>query len=645
MALTGLVYNATQVNDRELWRRSLAEAGLTLVDGSFEEGATANSKTDAVWYIAGGQCYTWDSTFPRDVPAKSTPATTGGVGLGAWVIVANPSTNFVFTDIGNLKNGVTIGGKAVDLSSVPEGTKVSWMGYYSQSDGGSNWGRVRFGAHVEDGGSIFSIDANTYVEANLKGGKVSNRKFGAIGNGEASRDIDTLVHQKWIDYGIANDVELRASIGDYALTRGLLVTFSNRESLIISGVGNAWKRYREPEGMKCARFFASSNAIWSDGDALISTNKPSLWFRTTLTLEKIQFVGDNDISDSVDTGVVNGVYSQVNTEIEKCGFYRCKIGTHLDSGGNSVTQSRYSKCSYAGIRADGGDSQYTNNFFDNMRRDEDDGTSYRGSAIYIAKGNNSNVTGGKIEACQKGVYLYRTQGINVSGINFDFNRNHILIASDLEEQAYIARSINIVGNRFLAAGNAFIRATNNTTQRSTINIVGNSFARGNSGAFDGNMTGLRPVGAYPDTNFMQFIQSGGKFGGFDVTFTGNNTLLASNSLSIFFDTPGTLTMDDFSDEFISVDNRQDGKVVRPAREFLLNAVPTYGTWRQGDVINLRFPTKNGTQQYICTLGGTFGGGTDPIFQANGILGAVKGEPATDITTLLTSLRNAGLIKT
>lgn len=47
--------NNNLLNDRELWRRSLAEAGLTLVAGSFEEGATVNSKTDAVWHISGGQ--------------------------------------------------------------------------------------------------------------------------------------------------------------------------------------------------------------------------------------------------------------------------------------------------------------------------------------------------------------------------------------------------------------------------------------------------------------------------------------------------------------------------------------------------------------------------------------------------------------
>lgn len=71
-------------NLREQWRRQLAEVGLTLVDGSFEEGATANSATDAVWHIAGGQCYTWGGDLPKTVPANSTPDSTGGVVDGAW---------------------------------------------------------------------------------------------------------------------------------------------------------------------------------------------------------------------------------------------------------------------------------------------------------------------------------------------------------------------------------------------------------------------------------------------------------------------------------------------------------------------------------------------------------------------------------
>lgn len=84
MALTGLIYNTSKENDREQWRRSLAEAGLTLVDGSFEEGATVNNNTDAVWYIAGGQCYMWEGALPKVIPERSTPASTGGVAEGAW---------------------------------------------------------------------------------------------------------------------------------------------------------------------------------------------------------------------------------------------------------------------------------------------------------------------------------------------------------------------------------------------------------------------------------------------------------------------------------------------------------------------------------------------------------------------------------
>lgn len=86
-SIAGINDNFEQ-NSREQWRRSLAEAGLTLVSGSFEEGATANSSTDAVWHIAGGQCYTWNGTLPKSVPADSTPTSTGGVGPGAWVSVS-----------------------------------------------------------------------------------------------------------------------------------------------------------------------------------------------------------------------------------------------------------------------------------------------------------------------------------------------------------------------------------------------------------------------------------------------------------------------------------------------------------------------------------------------------------------------------
>lgn len=92
-------------------------------------------------------------------------------------------TDYTFKNISDLKIGKTIEGITIDLTKLTAGSKVSWMGYHVQSDGGSNWGRIQFGAHTEDGGKIFSIDSNTYIEANLLGSAVSVLKYGAKGDG------------------------------------------------------------------------------------------------------------------------------------------------------------------------------------------------------------------------------------------------------------------------------------------------------------------------------------------------------------------------------------------------------------------------------------------------------------------------------
>ena len=60
-------------NAREQWKRQMADAGLNLVAGSFEEGATVQNATDAVWHISGGQCYTFSGELPKTVTAGSVP--------------------------------------------------------------------------------------------------------------------------------------------------------------------------------------------------------------------------------------------------------------------------------------------------------------------------------------------------------------------------------------------------------------------------------------------------------------------------------------------------------------------------------------------------------------------------------------------
>lgn len=58
---------------------------------SFEDGATLTLPNQVLRYEATGEYYRWDGAFPKAVPAGSTPASTGGVGLGAWVSVGDAS--------------------------------------------------------------------------------------------------------------------------------------------------------------------------------------------------------------------------------------------------------------------------------------------------------------------------------------------------------------------------------------------------------------------------------------------------------------------------------------------------------------------------------------------------------------------------
>lgn len=57
--------------------------------GSFDTGVTVNTKNELVVFTDGK--YRWSGKLPKIVPAGSTPASTGGVGLGAWVSVGDAS--------------------------------------------------------------------------------------------------------------------------------------------------------------------------------------------------------------------------------------------------------------------------------------------------------------------------------------------------------------------------------------------------------------------------------------------------------------------------------------------------------------------------------------------------------------------------
>ena len=129
-------------NLREQWRRQLAEVGLTLVDGSFEEGATANSATDAVWHIAGGQCYTWGGDLPKTVASDSTPDATGGIGLGAWGSVGDATLRSELSSnsgssLSGHSNGLSVAENLNNL--LAKSQFVTPEQFYSNHPGETDW--------------------------------------------------------------------------------------------------------------------------------------------------------------------------------------------------------------------------------------------------------------------------------------------------------------------------------------------------------------------------------------------------------------------------------------------------------------------------------------------------------------------------
>ena len=75
---------------RWLAQQAIAQFGWILID-SFQDGADITIPNQALRDEDTGEYYRWDGTLPKHVDAGSTPATSGGVGVGAWVGIGDAS--------------------------------------------------------------------------------------------------------------------------------------------------------------------------------------------------------------------------------------------------------------------------------------------------------------------------------------------------------------------------------------------------------------------------------------------------------------------------------------------------------------------------------------------------------------------------
>jgi hypothetical protein len=106
----GNAMNVADISSKEAAR--VAAAGLTPVD-SFAVGATLNSTFEVLYYAVERKFYQWKGAYPKVVAPNSTPASSGGVDVAAWVLLNN------ITALDTMSN-VAFTGNYEDLESAPD---------------------------------------------------------------------------------------------------------------------------------------------------------------------------------------------------------------------------------------------------------------------------------------------------------------------------------------------------------------------------------------------------------------------------------------------------------------------------------------------------------------------------------------------
>ena len=135
------------------------------------------------------------------------------------VLADDAIETLLINDLSQAYTFKTVALMQASLIVFPVGKKIFWQGYHAESDGGSNWGLVKAGAGINDGGSEFTLADGRHVAANLKGQRISANKFGAQDGADSTSAI-----QAALDLG---SFPLPADATNVTLNSGTYITSAN----------------------------------------------------------------------------------------------------------------------------------------------------------------------------------------------------------------------------------------------------------------------------------------------------------------------------------------------------------------------------------------------------------------------------------
>lgn len=154
---------------RQISQQAISAYGWVPMD-SFQAGATLTLPNQVLrWKLpdGDGDYYRWDGAFPKEVPAASTPESTGGIGTGAWLSVGDAvlrallSSQIGYSSIGEFSSVDDLRAYA-SYASMDSGSRVSVKSYYAGLGYGGGFFRWNSeSTDADDGGYTINPTGNT----------------------------------------------------------------------------------------------------------------------------------------------------------------------------------------------------------------------------------------------------------------------------------------------------------------------------------------------------------------------------------------------------------------------------------------------------------------------------------------------------
>ena len=226
---------------RWLAQQAIAQYGWILID-SFQDGAEITLPNQALRDEDTGEYYRWDGALPKHVDAGSTPSTSGGVGIGAWVGIGDAALRSMLSQ----QDGVNIVNGAVKnvpyFSSLKNGHHglcevIMTVEHHAGGLGGASYRRSGTTGTPSSGNEALVYDADGVGWKMVKQPVQSARAFGLLGDGVDDR----AAIQLGADFVGQNGggvlyVEPLSGFNDVELGDSLTITFSGVEIKLGDGV-------------------------------------------------------------------------------------------------------------------------------------------------------------------------------------------------------------------------------------------------------------------------------------------------------------------------------------------------------------------------------------------------------------------------